>query len=191
MGSLLLWFGGTINSFAGGVFVLPLLTVLATSLGQERILKTWLPLTRQWEWIAPTAVGATVGWLTSLILWFIGLLFVFDGVIPTEAVELVAGGTIGLILGLFQAPVLRRYAAGENSARSVGPIWVLGNTLAWAIGFASYRSIVRIFSELDVTSTTALTVIHIEGWLLHMLVAAILTGIALLAILDRRRIVGP
>jgi hypothetical protein len=189
-GTILLWLSSTTKAFHLAVLVLPIFTIVATSLGQERLLMTWLPRIERWEWVVPTALGATIGWLISLVLIFTGFVLAIDGVVPLEIMELLSGASLGVMLGLFQTSMLRRYSAEAHSRGSVRPIWVLGNTLAWAIGFALYRFIVGTFSELDVTPASALAVIHIEGWLLNMLVVAVLTGIALLVVLGPRTRIG-
>lgn len=176
-----LWFSWTFATALGMIIgYLPLaLLVGSLDLGVARIivpiiagallgLAQWLVLrpyvTKSYDWILNQAVGWMVGFTLGL--------FVVQLLSKTQLGILVGFVAFGLIVALFQYPVLRREIPYLG-------VWILANVIGWTLGaFISQLAASAFFQNaLPTTFTSILVTVGITG-----LVAGGITALALIRI---------
>lgn len=145
--ALIAWMGiasfGVPESAAGHLIATAVMTLAGllegASIGyfQWRGLRRWLAYLRPVEWILPTVMVASFGWLIGML---VPLVIELSGALTTPTGEganpgLLAtlifsclfGAATGLLFGAAQWWVLRRHVEGSG-------FWIWGNAIGWALG---------------------------------------------------------
>lgn len=142
--------------------IVPIISGTLLGLAQWLVLRPYI--TKSYDWILNQAVGWVVGFTLGL--------FVVQLLSKTPLGMLIGFMAFGLIVALFQYPILRR-----EIPRLVS--WIIANVIGWTLGaFLSQLVASALFqNSLPTTFTSVLVSVGITG-----LVAGAITALALIRI---------
>jgi hypothetical protein len=140
--------------------IVPIISGIFLGLAQWLVLRPYV--TRSYDWILNHAVGWVVGFTLGL--------FVVQLLSKTPFGMLVGFISFGLIVALFQYPVLRREIPHLGT-------WIVANVIGWTLGAYLGQLATGVFFQ-DVVPTTFTSVLVTVG--ITGLVAGAITGLALI-----------
>ena len=140
--------------------IVPIITGILLGLAQWLVLRPYV--SNSYNWIFNHAVGWVVGFTLGL--------FVVQLLSKTPLGMLVGFMLFGVIVALFQYPVLRREIPHLST-------WILANVIGWTLGAYLSQLAAGVFFQNSVptTFTSVLVTVGITG-----LVAGAITGLALI-----------
>lgn len=170
--------GSIVNSFAGLLAALSAIVVLC-GLFQNCVLRRYISDFPRQDWFALNCVMLIPGWFVVEGMMLVGGVMEFNHVMPAIVTDAIGGAVFGVLLGGVEWFILKSYSRDSVSRISAGLIWIILNGVAWASGIAIYRSIVRGNAVKGIITDMELKWVHSVGWLIAMLVVAVITGLAL------------